>query len=184
MREEAGMTQTGLAEVAGVDRVTVNRIEHGRISPTIETLEKLARALDVEVADFFPKAQAPLPLNFEPSAGLGRSSELKQPSEGVPDLVEALRTDLKLAFEILLRSEVSFSELVALLEADGTASETTRNDDSSRPGEGRIPMWMAALEGWETGEVAEELAQVIDISERCTQKNQKVVALSEEHRSA
>lgn len=58
MREEAGMTQTGLAEFAGVDRGTLNRIEKGKISPRVETLEKLAGVLDAEVGDFFPKAQA------------------------------------------------------------------------------------------------------------------------------
>lgn len=33
---------------------TVHRIESGRISPTIATLEKLARALGIDVRDFFP----------------------------------------------------------------------------------------------------------------------------------
>jgi transcriptional regulator with XRE-family HTH domain len=44
-----------------VDRATINKIEQGKRSPSIATLESLSRALTVEVADFFPKAQAPLP---------------------------------------------------------------------------------------------------------------------------
>jgi transcriptional regulator with XRE-family HTH domain len=62
IREERGLSQQGLADVSGVNKATINQIERGRRSPNLETLEKLAGALAVEMADFFPKAQAPLPL--------------------------------------------------------------------------------------------------------------------------
>jgi DNA-binding XRE family transcriptional regulator len=53
MRESRGMTTRGLAREAGVSTETINAIEHGRRQPTVTTLEKLARALNVEVKDFF-----------------------------------------------------------------------------------------------------------------------------------
>jgi transcriptional regulator with XRE-family HTH domain len=62
LRKEKGWSQTRLAQESGVDRATINQAEGGRRSPTIATLEELATALGVEVADFFPKAQASLPL--------------------------------------------------------------------------------------------------------------------------
>jgi transcriptional regulator with XRE-family HTH domain len=62
LREEKGWSQTKLAQESGVDRATINQAEGGRRSPTISTLELLATALGAEVADFFPKVQAPLPL--------------------------------------------------------------------------------------------------------------------------
>ncbi len=61
MREEAGLSQAQLARESGVDRATINKIEQGKRSPSIATLESLSRTLAVEMADFFPKAQAPLP---------------------------------------------------------------------------------------------------------------------------
>jgi transcriptional regulator with XRE-family HTH domain len=61
IREEAGLSQAKLARESGVDRATINKIEQGKRSPSIATLESLSHALAVEVADFFPKAQAPLP---------------------------------------------------------------------------------------------------------------------------
>jgi transcriptional regulator with XRE-family HTH domain len=61
LREEKGWSQTRLAQESGIDRATINQVEGGRRSPTISTLEVLAAALGVEVADFFPKAQPPLP---------------------------------------------------------------------------------------------------------------------------
>jgi transcriptional regulator with XRE-family HTH domain len=69
IREEAGLSQSQLARDSGVDRATINKIEQGKRSPSIATLESLSRALGVEMADFFPKAQAPLPLEPE-AAGL------------------------------------------------------------------------------------------------------------------
>jgi putative transcriptional regulator len=52
-RVEAGLSQQALSDYAGVDRKTVNRIENGHFSPNIETLLRLATALDVEPAEIF-----------------------------------------------------------------------------------------------------------------------------------
>jgi transcriptional regulator with XRE-family HTH domain len=61
IRQERGLSQQRLADMADINKVTLIRIEHGTGNPNIETLEKLADALGVELADFFPKAQASLP---------------------------------------------------------------------------------------------------------------------------
>ena len=60
IRQERGMSQTDLAAASGVDRATINQVEGGRRSATIATLEKLADALGVEIADFFPKREPSL----------------------------------------------------------------------------------------------------------------------------
>ena len=56
IRESKGLSQAKLAQLAGLNPVTVHRIEHGHKSPTVKTLESLARVLGVEVGDLFPKA--------------------------------------------------------------------------------------------------------------------------------
>jgi transcriptional regulator with XRE-family HTH domain len=53
-RERRGLSLRTLAACARVSFVTVYRIEAGTISPTVAMLEKLARALDVDLVDFFP----------------------------------------------------------------------------------------------------------------------------------
>ena len=77
LRNERGWSQQRLADESSVNKATINQVEQGKRSPTIETLEKLADALDVEVADFFPKAQIPLPLpDFaEQRQGAGEGQE-------------------------------------------------------------------------------------------------------------
>ncbi len=60
LREAKGWSQPKLAVEAGVAVSGVSQIENGKRNPNSGTLLKLAKALDVDVADFFPKGQAPL----------------------------------------------------------------------------------------------------------------------------
>jgi transcriptional regulator with XRE-family HTH domain len=53
MRESKGMTKRELAKEAGISTETIFAIEHGRRQPTVTTLDKIAKALDVEAKDFF-----------------------------------------------------------------------------------------------------------------------------------
>jgi transcriptional regulator with XRE-family HTH domain len=53
-RARRGESLYTLAEKSRVHFVTISRIEQGRLSPTVATLEKLAKALGIRVRDFFP----------------------------------------------------------------------------------------------------------------------------------
>jgi len=53
-RDRRGYSVRELARRAGVGYVTVVRIENEQMSPTVAMLEKLAKALDIQVRDFFP----------------------------------------------------------------------------------------------------------------------------------
>ncbi|WP_240802405.1 helix-turn-helix transcriptional regulator [Streptomyces sp. A0642] len=46
-----GLSQERLGELSGVDRQTINRIEQGHVSTRIDTLLRIAEALDVPVAE-------------------------------------------------------------------------------------------------------------------------------------
>jgi transcriptional regulator with XRE-family HTH domain len=50
-REELGMSQAELAKLAGISREYLGRLERARQDPTLGTLEKLAKALKVKVAE-------------------------------------------------------------------------------------------------------------------------------------
>jgi transcriptional regulator with XRE-family HTH domain len=51
LRERRGWTQEQLAEAAGVGRSHLARLETAKQDPTLATLEKIARALRVKVAE-------------------------------------------------------------------------------------------------------------------------------------
>ena len=58
-REKRGYSVRELARRAGVGYVTIVRIENGHMSPTVDMLEKLAKALRVHITDFFPAPRRP-----------------------------------------------------------------------------------------------------------------------------
>lgn len=51
IRDKRGVTQDQLAELAGLNRVHLYRIETGRQSMTLRTLKIIADALDVKMRD-------------------------------------------------------------------------------------------------------------------------------------
>lgn len=53
VRTAAGLTQAGLAELAGVSRKTINTVENGVFTPSTLLALSLARALGVTVEDLF-----------------------------------------------------------------------------------------------------------------------------------
>ena len=55
LREAKGLSQTDLAHQAGIDRKTVNRIENGHYSPSMDTLVYLAEALGSTASDLLGK---------------------------------------------------------------------------------------------------------------------------------
>lgn len=50
-RLHANLTQEKLAELAGMDRQSVNRIEQGHASPLLDNLIRIADALNVPLSD-------------------------------------------------------------------------------------------------------------------------------------
>ena len=50
-RKEQGITQMDLADACNFEKQNMQRLESGRTNPTIKTLLKIARALDIELID-------------------------------------------------------------------------------------------------------------------------------------
>lgn len=53
LRQESGLTQEELADLAGLNRNYVGMIEREENSPTVDALEQLSKALNVEPTSFF-----------------------------------------------------------------------------------------------------------------------------------
>lgn len=60
LRQARGFTQARLAELAGITVDAVNRIERGDRTPGLDTLDRLATALGVDIVHLVDR-QAPLP---------------------------------------------------------------------------------------------------------------------------
>src|SRR5437868_10942686 len=57
MRKEKGMRQSELALLTGLKQPNLSRIENGLVSPRQGTLEKIAKALGVEVQVFYSESK-------------------------------------------------------------------------------------------------------------------------------
>ena len=53
LRKQLKLTQASLASIAGMEESALQRIEAGRTNPTIKTLYKVSKALNVEIKDLF-----------------------------------------------------------------------------------------------------------------------------------
>lgn len=73
-RVDRGLSQENLAVDAGVNRTYVSGVERANENPTIEVLERLAKALSIKIVDLFaepsPRERPPKPL------GAGRKKTL------------------------------------------------------------------------------------------------------------
>jgi len=63
LRVKQGVSQENLAVDAEIDRTYVSRLERGLENPTVAVLERLAKALDAKIEEFFilPAAGEPHP---------------------------------------------------------------------------------------------------------------------------
>jgi transcriptional regulator with XRE-family HTH domain len=52
-RRELDLSQEELAERAELHRTYISNIERGELNPSLETMEKLVKALDITVSDLF-----------------------------------------------------------------------------------------------------------------------------------
>lgn len=55
LREARKLTQQELADKAGIDIRVVGRIERGQVAVTVDTLEKVCKALEIGLSEMFTK---------------------------------------------------------------------------------------------------------------------------------
>jgi transcriptional regulator with XRE-family HTH domain len=61
LRQRKKLSQGQIEERTGLMRCYISRIEHGHLVPSIETLEKMCRALEVPLFQFFYEGDGPPP---------------------------------------------------------------------------------------------------------------------------
>jgi transcriptional regulator with XRE-family HTH domain len=59
IREQKALSQADIEQRTGLKRCYVSRVENGHTVPSIETLEKLARALEVPMYQLFYEGEEP-----------------------------------------------------------------------------------------------------------------------------
>jgi transcriptional regulator with XRE-family HTH domain len=76
LRVVAGLSQEALAADARVDRTYVGRVERSLENPSVAVLERLAKALGCDIAEFFDQSQVTRPV--QPLPGGRRPKKAKR----------------------------------------------------------------------------------------------------------
>jgi transcriptional regulator with XRE-family HTH domain len=58
-RSERGLSQGDIERRTGLLRCYLSRVENGHTVPSLETLAKIAEAMEISLADFFPGSDTP-----------------------------------------------------------------------------------------------------------------------------
>lgn len=61
LRVAKGLQQSELADMVGITRESLSRMERNKVSPSIETLERICDALEVSIRQFFNSPESELP---------------------------------------------------------------------------------------------------------------------------
>ena len=59
LRDEKNLSQGDIEKKTGLLRCYVSRVEHGHTVPSVETLEKMARALEIPMYKLFYESEVP-----------------------------------------------------------------------------------------------------------------------------
>ena len=78
LREEKKLSQGDIEKRTGLLRCYISRVENGHTVPAIETLEKMARALEVPLYQLFYDGEEPPKLPESPRPQEGRRCRLGQ----------------------------------------------------------------------------------------------------------
>jgi len=89
LREQRALTLRDLEEASGVGADAISKIENGHRKPRPSTLRKLARALGVEVEDFFRQPAVPL-ADAPREAGHPSAADRADSIEGLAASVESV----------------------------------------------------------------------------------------------
>lgn len=60
IRKQIGMSGNQLAKLAGIGQSTISDIENQKISPSIDTLQRICDALGISLSDFFTEDESSL----------------------------------------------------------------------------------------------------------------------------
>jgi transcriptional regulator with XRE-family HTH domain len=80
-RGQRGLSQGDIERRTGLLRCYLSRVENGHTVPSLETLAKIAEAMDISLADFFPGAETPRDRDTQKMLGELSEDEIRFLSE-------------------------------------------------------------------------------------------------------
>jgi transcriptional regulator with XRE-family HTH domain len=120
-RVRAGFSQSDLEEISGIPKARLSRYENGHVAPSIQTLERLAKALDVSEASLLGDQRAILEEFFrvltERGVRIATTEQGRALADAVASLYQALHGESEPRDEgDPLPAEIHHEELASVRE--------------------------------------------------------------------
>jgi transcriptional regulator with XRE-family HTH domain len=96
-RVAAGLSQSELEDISGIPKARLSRYENGHVEPSIQTLARLSRALDVSEASLLGDQRAILEdffnVLYDRGVRITSSEQGGRIAHAIADLLEGVKTD-------------------------------------------------------------------------------------------
>ena len=116
-RVRAGMSQSDLEEISGIPKARLSRYENGHVAPSIQTLERLAKALAVSEASLLGDQRAILEeffqVLYDRGVRIATTEQGRAVANAVADLAIALQGETEDADDVV---QLDASELASVRE--------------------------------------------------------------------
>ena len=100
-RVAAGLSQSELEDISGIPKARLSRYENGHVEPSIQTLARLSRALNVSEASLLGDQRAILEdffnVLYDRGVRITSSEQGGRIAHAIADLLEGVKTDTVLA---------------------------------------------------------------------------------------
>jgi transcriptional regulator with XRE-family HTH domain len=119
-RVAAGLSQSELEDISGIPKARLSRYENGHVEPSIQTLARLSRALNVSEASLLGDQRAILEdffqILYDRGVRIGSSDQGARIAHAIADLIESLGVDRPVEHEaeITMVPEVDSQPAVAV----------------------------------------------------------------------
>lgn len=105
-RVAAGLSQSELEDISGIPKARLSRYENGHVEPSIQTLARLSRALNVSEASLLGDQRAILEdffnVLYDRGVRITSSEQGGRIAHAIADLLDGVKTDTVLAGETSL----------------------------------------------------------------------------------
>ena len=113
-RVAAGLSQSELEDISGIPKARLSRYENGHVEPSIQTLARLSRALNVSEASLLGDQRAILEdffnVLYDRGVRITSSEQGARMAHAIADLLEGVKTDA------VLEEDTSLTRLPDALE--------------------------------------------------------------------
>ena len=96
-RVHAGLSQSELEDISGIPKARLSRYENGHVEPSIQTLARLSRALNVSEASLLGDQRATLEdflqILYDRGVRISTSEQAAAVANAIADLLEAVKVE-------------------------------------------------------------------------------------------